>query len=71
MPPIVPPTIPFGRILPGKVSRSFSEAEQQEIVTNQQGTAFLISSATERTSFTIVTTDIVEGLFIREDEKQL
>lgn len=54
-----------------KSSGGINEAEQQEIVTNQQGTAFLISSATERTSFTIVTTDIVEGLFIREDEKQL
>ena len=35
MPPIVPPIIPFGRISPGKVSRSSSEAEQQESVLKQ------------------------------------
>ncbi len=54
-----------------KSSGGINEAEQQEIVTNPQGTAFLISSATERTSFSIVTTPAVESLFIREDEKQL
>lgn len=34
-PPIVPPTIPFGKISPGKVSRSSSEAEHQESVSKQ------------------------------------
>lgn len=54
-----------------KSSGGINEVEQQEIVTNPQGTAFLISSASERTSFSIVTTDVVESMFIREDEKQL
>lgn len=35
MPPIVPPTIPFGTISPGKASRSSYEAEQQERVLKQ------------------------------------
>lgn len=32
---IVPPTIPFGTISPGKASRSSYEAEQQERVLKQ------------------------------------
>lgn len=54
-----------------KASGGINEVEQLEIVTNQQGTAFLISSASERTSFTIVTTPVVESMFIRADERQL
>lgn len=54
-----------------KASGGINEVEQMEIVTNEQGTAFLISSANERTSFSIVTTPIVESMFIRADEKQL
>lgn len=54
-----------------KASGGINEVEQQEIVTNEKGTAFLISGAQERTSFSIVTTPCVESLFIREDEKRL
>lgn len=54
-----------------KASGGINEVEQQEIVTNEKGTAFLISGAQERTSFSIVTTPVVENLFIRADERQL
>ncbi|MDR0697453.1 MAG: DUF87 domain-containing protein [Christensenellaceae bacterium] len=52
-------------------SGGINTAEQDEITSNPQGSCFLISATRERASFSVVSTPVVENLFIRNDEKQL